>query len=69
MSHSVSKIIHVANKQAAVDNAVSASTIALQTELAEINKALAAAPGRPDASLLNARKAQINVALQDAERA
>ena len=68
-SHSISKIVHVANKQVAVDNAVTASTIALQTELAEINKALAAAPSRPDAPLLNARKAQINVALNDAERA
>jgi hypothetical protein len=69
MSHSISKIVHVVNKQAAVDNTVTASTIALQTELAEINKALAASPSRPDVSILNARKVAINVALIDPERA
>lgn len=68
-SHSISKIVHVANKQAAVDNAVLPSTIALQIELAEINKALAINPGRVDAGILNARKAAINVALNDLERA
>ena len=68
-SHSISKITHVAAKQAAVDNAVLPSTVALQLELAEINKALASNPSRLDAPLLNARKAQIFVALLDSERA
>ena len=67
-THAQSKIAHVQNKVVAIENSVTVSTITLQTELAEINKALAAAPSRPDASILNARKAAINAALNDAER-
>jgi hypothetical protein len=63
MSHSKSPIIHVANKQAAQDNAVSAEVIQLTTELNEITKSLAAYPSQLGASTLTARKAAIQARL------
>ena len=55
MSHPISKIVHVANKQLAQDNAVSVEVVQLTTELNEITKSLAAYPSQLGASTLNAR--------------
>ena len=58
-----SKIKYVADKLTALANTVSTEVVQYQTELAEINKALASNPSRVDAGILNARKAALNTAL------
>jgi len=63
MSHPISKIIHIANKQLAQDNTVSAEAVSLTVELNEITKSLATYPSQLGASALNARKAAINTRL------
>jgi len=66
MSHPTTTIKHVALKQTAQDNTVSPSVLKLETELAEISKALVAFPARQDAPALRARQAAIGVALRGA---
>jgi hypothetical protein len=51
---------YVVAKSAAVQNAVSPATKAEQIEQAEIVKALALNPSRPDAATLNARSSAIS---------